>query len=307
MALVQVFISTYNRPEFILKSVQSALNQNFNSFEVVVSDNSTNNKTKDIISKIDNNRLIYKKRNPSLNVFDHFNAILNDVSSDYFVIFHDDDIMHSQMLNTLHKAFHNETKTIAIGANAIKINNNVNTNSTIYKSFKRTVLLRNPLDVLKQYSTRYGIVPFSSYMYKLEVSKKLKFDSLKAGKYSDVAFISELTTLGNIKLLNQPVMDYYIHNDQDSAKFSYAECSNLVKYFCATTKLSRKHKYIMKFRIQNIYSLIKYNLSVNKSFLFSKKYLKLIKIIVNNLNLNHIFRIFIFSLKSLKNILINFP
>src|SRR5659263_209879 len=101
MSVIQIFIATHNRPILVISAIQSALKQNFGSFEVIVSDNSTNEETGEVIKQFEDNRLIYKRRTPILSSSDHFNAILQDVTSDYFMIFHDDDIMYFNMLKYL--------------------------------------------------------------------------------------------------------------------------------------------------------------------------------------------------------------
>ena len=48
---IQVFIATYNRPELMFRSLNSVINQNFDSYEIIVSDNSTDNRTEEIIKE----------------------------------------------------------------------------------------------------------------------------------------------------------------------------------------------------------------------------------------------------------------
>ena len=296
MPLIQIFISTHNRPNSAIKAIHSALNQNFNSFEVVVSDNSTNDETKNLVSQIINDRLVYKKRDPSLLAFDHFNVILKDVTSDFFVIFHDDDIMYSNMLNILFNGFDKQENIIAVGGNAMIVTNGENSNKKIFRSYKNNIVLTRPLDIVKQYSIRNGIVPFSSYMYKLEVAKRLNFDVTKAGKYSDVSFILELTYIGYVKFLAQPVMDYYIHKEQDSAAFSFDQMTKLIVYFCNNTGLNRKSKLIKKFRILNIYAVLKYDMINKSNYLFSKRYFRLIRFLIKSGHINSFIRACFFSL-----------
>src|SRR5450759_2365677 len=102
MPKVQIFIATYNRSTLVINAINSALNQDFDSFEVIVSDNSSNDETEDLISGFKSKQLTYKRRKPSMPATDHLNSILQEVTSEYFMIFHDDDMMHKDMIKVLY-------------------------------------------------------------------------------------------------------------------------------------------------------------------------------------------------------------
>jgi len=120
---IQVFILTYNRPQYVLRAVNSALNQNFDDYEVIISDNSTNDDTQKIIATLNNDKLKYKKREPSLPVIEHFNLVLSEVASDYFILFHDDDEMLPDYVSTLFETLKNNPDIVAAASNAFLISN----------------------------------------------------------------------------------------------------------------------------------------------------------------------------------------
>ena len=49
MHKIQIFIATFNRPTLVIKAINSALNQDFDSFELIISDNSTDDETESLI------------------------------------------------------------------------------------------------------------------------------------------------------------------------------------------------------------------------------------------------------------------
>ena len=60
--LISILIPTYNRPEKTLRAVYSALQQNYSHIEVIVTDNSDNDQTKNLLeSIISDKRLRYYK------------------------------------------------------------------------------------------------------------------------------------------------------------------------------------------------------------------------------------------------------
>ena len=54
MVKIQIFIASYNRPHLVVKTIDSVLSQTFNSFNVIVSDNSTNDETESLLTSYKN-------------------------------------------------------------------------------------------------------------------------------------------------------------------------------------------------------------------------------------------------------------
>lgn len=286
MAKVQVYIATYNRPNLLIRAIKSILDQTYNDFELIVSDNSTNSETYNIIkSTFIDFKFKYIKRNPSLNSIDHFNMILNEISSEYFMIFHDDDVMHTNMLEVIMKKFELSTEIIAIGSNAVKINKKLN-NKSYFLKLKNDLLLTCQIDMIKQYLN--GIItPFPSYVYKKSVSENIKFNVQHGGKYCDSAFIIELLNLGSVLYSKDTVMDYYIYKEQDSNSHSFTESNKLLSFMLKLSNIDKKSTHVENFRLRNIYCELFWNSnkSLNKYYFikllaYRKKYKLLYKCIL---------------------------
>lgn len=267
----QVFIATYNRPDLICNTIDSILLQKGWDFELIISDNSTNNETSKIINEKYGNSIRYIKREPSVDVISHLNLILNDVTLDYFMIFHDDDTMNDGMLETVRKAFSNNPSLISIGCNANTIKNNQISKTWFLKDTQTDQLISDGTQMAARYLVPNQIVPFPSYIYKSTVAKNIRFDNNKGGKYSDVAFIIDVANSGNILLIAQPLMNYFIHKGQDSFTNDFVARLKLTNYISTETDIDKNHKALKAFRLKNIY---KDNLSVKKlefSGLFRKR------------------------------------
>ncbi|MCX2494155.1 glycosyltransferase family 2 protein [Pedobacter sp. PF22-3] len=293
MLELQIFISSYNRPDLITKSIDSILNQEGVNFEIIVSDNSTDDKTEKIINSNYNNSVRYIKRTPSVDVISHLNLILNDVKSEYFMIFHDDDIMLSGMLKHLFSELKRDKDVVAVGCNANTIYHSGKIKHWFLKDEINNQTIHNGKEMALRYLSPNLIVPFPSYMYKASVAKSIKFDVSKGGKYCDVAFLVDVANKGKVVMIAAPLMNYYIHAGQDSFKNDFLAKIKLIQYFVKELKMSRMDSGLFSFRLTNIYNELK---SVNdltiKSF-FSKRFLILYK---------YNFRSFIkLTLLSLKN------
>lgn len=278
MPLIQVFIATYNRPSLVLNAIHSALNQDFDSYEVIVSDNSTNDETRVLVSKIKNKRLTYTRRIPSLPAIDHLNTILQDVTADYFMIFHDDDKMYSNMLKELYKSIISNKDIIAVGANAIIITPDIFPNRLMLKNKNENLLIYSRDQMAYQYLIKRGIVPFPSYLYKFEVAKKIRLNPDNGGKHCDVAFMMDIASIGNVLLLIKPLMDYFIRPVQDSSINDFFHRVRLISFITKTT-IHKKNSYLIKrFRVVNLYYELLQDRQ-NKNLITYKRMIKILKLL----------------------------
>ena len=117
-----IYIMTHNRPEMLIDVICALEKQTYKQFKLVISDNSDNLDTKKNLERAGIiNKVEYTFRKQTK---DHFNTILNEVSSDYFMILHDDDIPCPSMVEKLYKAIKSDAY-VAVSANAYKIYNTV--------------------------------------------------------------------------------------------------------------------------------------------------------------------------------------
>lgn len=275
MRELQVFISTYNRPDIICNTIDSILNQKGVEFEVIVSDNSTNNQTYELLKNY-RDRIKYIKRNVSVNAVEHWNLILGNVTSKYFIIFHDDDIMLDGMLSAIYEAFSNDDEVIAVGSNANTVKNNKIIDTWFLKNNEDVQIVSNGTQMARRYLGKNQIVPFPSYAYKKRVADELKFDPKKGGKYCDVAFLIDVANLGKVKFIAKPLMDYYVHSSQYSFVNEFNERIRLINYIKKCTSINKFNKELRLYRTKNIYEQIR-DSGVNFSTLFRNRSIILIK------------------------------
>ena len=84
--LFSILIPTRDRPSLTEDLIDSILIQNFTDFELIISDNSTNNDTQEVLNKIDDHRVInYQTGN--LNMADNWESGIDQCSGLYLLIF----------------------------------------------------------------------------------------------------------------------------------------------------------------------------------------------------------------------------
>jgi glycosyltransferase involved in cell wall biosynthesis len=297
MSDIQIFIATFNRPELVLTALTSALKQDFHSFEVILSDNSSNNETENLVSGIEDRIFIYKKRRPSLPAIDHLNLILQEVTSEYFMIFHDDDVMHEDFIKILHQILVENDDVIAVGSNANVIRNGRKIRRRFNNRLKYNIKMESMEEMVYAYS-KPSIVPFPGYLYRKEVAEKLRFDVCQGGKHSDAAFIINLLMLGSVIYVAEPLMDYYIHSEQDSKIYNFRDFSLLISYISRRMNLSRKHPVIRRMRIQNIYMEAKDRLLKQTLVINSRRFYLLSRVLCHHSLSEYFLKFIIFSIWS---------
>lgn len=251
--MIQIFILTHNRPNLLALSIDSVLKQqvvNCN-YQIIVSDNSTNEDTQRLINERYSNSpfLIYRRRSEMISI-DHFNLILSEVSSEFFMLFHDDDTMYPDMVENLYNDISKCERLLAVGSNAKVVKNG----KVLRNFFKRSndINIEN-VDQLVTAFLDYYHAPFPSYIYRKYVAENLRLDIKKGGKYCDVSFLLDIAAHGTVKMLKEPLMKYFLHSEQDSANHICEQQDILIRYIIKVSSFTKDSSLIMKHRILNFY------------------------------------------------------
>ena len=92
--LVSIGIPTYNRADGKLRNViERALGQTYQNVEVIVSDNCSTDQTPELVQSIMDPRLRYFRQDTNIGPNNNFNFCLEQARGDYFLLFHDDDMI----------------------------------------------------------------------------------------------------------------------------------------------------------------------------------------------------------------------
>lgn len=103
MKTVSVCIPTHNRPHFLKKAIESVFIQDFDDFDIVISDNSNNNDSRDLINSIGSKIIKYFKVSSSTSAVKNQANSLNKAGAKYLTILADDDYLDKKYLSTMIK------------------------------------------------------------------------------------------------------------------------------------------------------------------------------------------------------------
>ena len=126
--LVTIGIPTYNRASANLAdTINRALNQTYQNIEVIVSDNCSSDNTPELLASFNDPRLHYHRQETNIGANNNFNFLVQKATGKYFLLYHDDDAIDPDFIETCMKHLdHNqETGIIHTGVRIIDANDAV--------------------------------------------------------------------------------------------------------------------------------------------------------------------------------------
>jgi len=100
VASVTVCIPTRNRAALVASAIGSVLAQTFQDFELLVSDNASEDDTEAVVRSFGDPRLRYLRHASNLGAAGNFNACLRTVQTEYALVLCDDDTLQPEFLQT---------------------------------------------------------------------------------------------------------------------------------------------------------------------------------------------------------------
>lgn len=249
---LQIYIATYNRPEYVVECVNSALNQDDAiNVEIIVSDNSTNGDTERVINELNLN-IRYIKRFKTLSSIDHINAIISEADGEYLTIFHDDDVLLPSYARRTRDVLEKNRTCVAAAPNSFYINGELVSNERVRKSAPDEII-ENQNHLVRQYIgiSSSNPPPFPGYMYRVSYLKNIFLDGAEGGKYSDLTFLIKIASLGKIYWISEPLMRYRVHPCNDTKKEEINHRIRLSRFIYKTTDIKRKSSEDMEMRFLN--------------------------------------------------------
>ncbi|HSC49502.1 MAG TPA: glycosyltransferase family 2 protein [Gaiellaceae bacterium] len=98
MARVTVFIPTYNRALLLPHAIRSVLEQTFDDLRLLISDNASEDETREVVASFDDPRIEYVRQPENLGLLGNQNWFLERVETDFALILGDDDIVYPTLL-----------------------------------------------------------------------------------------------------------------------------------------------------------------------------------------------------------------
>jgi len=214
MAIIDIILITFNRPNYLDKAIKSILAQSFRNFNLIIFDNGSDIETYEVIKSFKDKRITIVRN--EINSSEFLNEAFNYVNSKYFMITHDDDEMGSDFLRNQINVLElkNNIDLLACRINLIDENSN-DLNKIRPRIFCDKLWTKG--DYINKYFFSGNIIPCPTIIFKSEFLKKhsLKYN-FAVGPAADLYLLFEANLKGVLAISKKPLYNYRIHSNQHS-------------------------------------------------------------------------------------------
>jgi glycosyltransferase involved in cell wall biosynthesis len=215
---VTIAIPTYDRKDYLEQCIRSVLNQTFPNFEIIVFDNGSNYNIKDMLLNLGDGRISLNRIEKNIGAFENVaRAFRYTYNTPYVMVFHDDDYLHPQALEISLKALEANPQSAFAASLLHFVSNPEKMDFFSVRDLKESQFkFYDSVDFIRSILKNTNWC-FSSVLYRSE--KLIDFAGLKyLGKWSDRAFLVEISKNGGMAGVWEKLANYRIHLGQDSKK-----------------------------------------------------------------------------------------
>lgn len=230
---LDVIVLTYNRAKTLTVMLESLCTQTAQGFHITVLNNASTDNTLEIVKKLQceypnrDIKVITNKRN--LGNIGNFKESQKIAKNTYTAVFHDDDAIHPEYIETAMKLLSENEDAVLCTGNVYPYYNVNNYNW----SFLNKNYYLYPEDMgpyLQLHVTRHV---FQTAIYKTEVYRRNCFQPEKYGKLHDITFLMEVSRCGPSILILGECARMGVSPSQDSCQLSSGpfpnEISSIIK------------------------------------------------------------------------------
>jgi glycosyltransferase involved in cell wall biosynthesis len=185
--LFSIIIPTYNRADFIGKTIQSILLQTYTNFEIIVVDDGSTDNTEDVVKNIVDKRIFYyKKENAERGAARNYGA--NKAKGDYLNFFDSDDLAYDNHLQVAYNVIqeNNNPEVFALNYEIKNPKNEIIRKTPIFKKINQQliygnllscngVFIRKDIASKNQFSEIRTLSASEDYLLWLKMGAKYKF------------------------------------------------------------------------------------------------------------------------------------
>lgn len=247
---VQVFVLAHNRPQMLRETLLSILTQDNREFELIVSDNSTNDAVQDLIVNEFADKLVYRRRSPPLSPIAHFQTLLEEANGEYMVLFHDDDLMRPSCVRVLRDFLDQHKNYSAVAPNAYLRTNDHLSTRIFFPGAQMVTEVGSGEEMAYRYLDLSQFrMPFPGYMYRTAMIRGIKMNPKEGGKHADVSFLTKVADAAPVAWLGQSLFEYRIHSGNDSWSENIPSRLSLLRFIYRTTSITRKSEVVKTYKL----------------------------------------------------------
>jgi len=217
MKKLSIAIPTYNRLVYLKECIRSILNQTFQDFSVYVFDNNSEEPVEEELKKFNDERIHFIGNDKNIGPIANINRILRySFDSEYLVVFHDDDLMHPEMLEIQISFLEKNPDIVYVTSdfNEVSGKDMHQFRKIIKKEIKHNIY-RNNYEFTKAIMLWLRSA-FESAVYRVKFIGENFLEHNKFSDFSDLVFLVKISQKGPCAFTKAPLFNYRIHSGQDS-------------------------------------------------------------------------------------------
>ena len=215
MAVVNVVLTTYNRPAFLKEALEAILNQSFKDFKLYILDNGSDIGTKNLLNTLKDKRI--KIIENEVNSLEFINKAFDLIDSKYMILTHDDDIMEPDFLSSQINLLEIDDTINLLACQISLIDENSKYLNKIRPRLFKTKTWEKG-EYIKDYLLRGNIIPCPTIIFRSDFIRKnqLKYDWI-AGPATDFHLLIKANSAEGKMVLNKKALyNYRVHSSQGS-------------------------------------------------------------------------------------------
>ena len=269
MKKISVIVNCHNGEKYLSHCILSIINQTYSNFEVIIFDNYSSDKSRNIIDNLKDERIKYYKSDIKLPLYEARNEAVKKAEGEFIAFLDVDDWWDKNYLNS-RKEFFNKEDYDFFYTNTFRFYQN----SKIYKKYKNYDL---PSGKIYDFLAKDYSIIISGLIIRKKIFYKIGGFNPNLNIIGDFDFVMKASKIFNFHGINDPLIFYRVHNNNFSklnSEMFFREFSN---WFDTQEKLNDKD-FIknQKFFEEKLNSLEINFLLLNKkkNFLLFKKIIK---------------------------------
>jgi glycosyltransferase involved in cell wall biosynthesis len=228
--LVTIGIPTYNRADrFLREAVESALAQDYERIEVVVSDNCSTDTTPDVMAAYAaDNRIRYVRGTTNIGANGNFNRAVAEATGDYFILVCDDDSIDADWVSAAVEAVRSTPNALMCRCGT-RI---VDENGSVLKENPNLASGNALRDFLISWLDSTSVMYLSSIMYNTQELRGVGgFHSIH-DLFQDLVTTFEIGQRGAIANVRDVKANFRVSSDQRTVTVPTAEwCEEFVEFY----------------------------------------------------------------------------
>lgn len=233
--MISIVLPTYNNEQTIFYSINSILNQSYQNFELIIINDFSTDKTKQIILSFDDKRIVYLENNKNIGSSQSRSKGVKKAKGNFIAVIDGDDISVPERLEIQLNYLTNNPNIDLVASNIIFFTDNKVTGVSDFKM--------NTLKNFNFFLRPIGL-PHSTWMVRKEFFVNFKYDP-KTLVIEDQYLLLKYFKSFNYFLLKEPLVFY---NEPKQKKIRY-KLNQLYELFLARLKFINNHKLFYHFPI----------------------------------------------------------